>query len=279
VTCAYFSTLRSRIYPSVRMFSTTTSPPANRVERFVPSAKSALVVGNDDYHTIDKLKSCVKDAQDMHAELTKLGFDAEILVNGSGATVKDALARLGAKRVPGDLCLFYYSGHGLEYSNRNYVLNCSHDAEKGSPKDALLLQGILWLMCYKAENGVTAIISDACRYSPTLRPPALTKEERKIITEISPKESEFIFEFATGPNEAAYAGDTGANSEFTSHLLPLLSQDLDFVSMFTLARKRMRAAGTQQQSWTHNCLTRSVYLSAPNIVTPSGATSTSELTQ
>jgi len=28
------------------------------------------------------------------------------LVNGSGATVKDALARLGAKRVPGDLCLF-----------------------------------------------------------------------------------------------------------------------------------------------------------------------------
>lgn len=48
-------------------------------------------------------------------------------------------------------------------------------------------------------------------------------DERRVITDVPPAKSEFLFEFATAPNDVAIAGGPNQNSLFTSFLLPELS--------------------------------------------------------
>ena len=96
----------------------------------MPQSKIALVIGNDDYITTNKLLSCAKDAQDVHNALvsyvmphnldaaifihSSIGFDSELLTNTDGRGARAAIARLATRRVPYDICLFYFSGHGVE---------------------------------------------------------------------------------------------------------------------------------------------------------------------
>jgi hypothetical protein len=44
-----------------------------------------------------------------------------------------------------------------------------------------------------------------------------------VITDVPPFQSEFLFEFATAPNDTALGGGPNQNSLFTSFLLPALS--------------------------------------------------------
>eukprot|EP00026_Physarum_polycephalum_P020300 Phypoly_transcript_22789.p1 GENE.Phypoly_transcript_22789~~Phypoly_transcript_22789.p1 ORF type:complete len:191 (+),score=8.90 Phypoly_transcript_22789:87-575(+) len=148
-----------------RMYSTSV--------RSFPSSKCALVVGNDEYAIADKLPSCAKDALDVHNTLKSIGFDSVLLTNASGDSVKDAIFDLGKRRTPNDICLFYFSGHGLEYSGRNYLLNITEPVEKGGRSDQILLQAIISALCLKAKNGKTVVISDACRVKEG-RAPALS---------------------------------------------------------------------------------------------------------
>eukprot|EP01111_Echinosteliopsis_oligospora_P013461 TRINITY_DN4834_c0_g1_i4.p1 TRINITY_DN4834_c0_g1~~TRINITY_DN4834_c0_g1_i4.p1 ORF type:complete len:247 (-),score=16.21 TRINITY_DN4834_c0_g1_i4:173-913(-) len=220
--------------PFARTYSSVPLAPAKK--SFIPSKKVALVIGNDDYTIIPQLQSCVKDAKDVHSQLKSIGFEAELLTNANLRETKSALLRIADKRVPNDICLIYYSGHGIEYSGRGYLM---------------------------ADNGKTVFISDSCR-TPTRPAPPLREGEEGIITAVPPHVSQFHLEFATSPNDIAWDGESANhNSLFTSYLLPLLTRrDLDLNSLFTVVRKNMEDAGIEQRPWTHHCMTTSVCLAA-----------------
>eukprot|EP01111_Echinosteliopsis_oligospora_P013460 TRINITY_DN4834_c0_g1_i3.p1 TRINITY_DN4834_c0_g1~~TRINITY_DN4834_c0_g1_i3.p1 ORF type:complete len:270 (-),score=20.30 TRINITY_DN4834_c0_g1_i3:173-982(-) len=243
--------------PFARTYSSVPLAPAKK--SFIPSKKVALVIGNDDYTIIPQLQSCVKDAKDVHSQLKSIGFEAELLTNANLRETKSALLRIADKRVPNDICLIYYSGHGIEYSGRGYLMGTS----KGSYKDAMLIGMLLTTVCTQADNGKTVFISDSCR-TPTRPAPPLREGEEGIITAVPPHVSQFHLEFATSPNDIAWDGESANhNSLFTSYLLPLLTRrDLDLNSLFTVVRKNMEDAGIEQRPWTHHCMTTSVCLAA-----------------
>ncbi|CAF5147882.1 unnamed protein product, partial [Rotaria sp. Silwood1] len=74
----------------------------------------ALIFGNEDYSDAAKLKSCVKDADDMAATLTSLGFQCTKYHNLNKRSTDIAIRDFCATIEDDDCILIYFSGHGME---------------------------------------------------------------------------------------------------------------------------------------------------------------------
>lgn len=73
----------------------------------------ALVIGNNDYQHLSKLKSAATDAQATAALLAeRYGFKVKLLLNATRDQTLAELNRLRAELGPEDNLLIYYAGHG-----------------------------------------------------------------------------------------------------------------------------------------------------------------------
>lgn len=140
----------------------------------------ALVVGNGDYQDDDlDLGSPVSDASQMKRALEELGFDVIYLPNANQIQMESAFRKLGEKlahtapnRQP--VGLFYYSGHGVEYQGKTYLV--AVDAKNlGAAKDLAPAKGFVSLASlYKEVNELnrkgkdikSLFILDNCRDNP-----------------------------------------------------------------------------------------------------------------
>ena len=88
--------------------------------------KLALIIGNDNYHrSSNKLQNSVKAAEELRDLLEKMDFTVVLKTNTSNGSqmmseVKDFNDT--CKIQDGDLILFYYSGHGFQFENKNYLI-------------------------------------------------------------------------------------------------------------------------------------------------------------
>lgn len=85
----------------------------------------ALVVGNNDYPNLDKLKTAVTDAKEVAALLRKsYGFSVTLLLNGTRDQIIAALDEYRKILKKDDNLLIYYAGHGWmdKESERGYWL-------------------------------------------------------------------------------------------------------------------------------------------------------------
>lgn len=73
----------------------------------------ALVIGNNDYQHVEKLKTAVADAEAV-AKLLKeqYGFTVTVLKNGTRAQMVSALSKYRRTLKASDNLLVYYAGHG-----------------------------------------------------------------------------------------------------------------------------------------------------------------------
>ena len=87
--------------------------------------RKALIVGINEYQNPNNnLQGCVPDAQDMAATLRMLGFPASkqrLLINEQASTdgILAGLDWLTKDMASGDVCIFYYSGHGSQVADLN----------------------------------------------------------------------------------------------------------------------------------------------------------------
>jgi len=84
----------------------------------------ALVIGNSDYSS-GSLPNPANDAKLIGDALTSLGFDVIARRNADQITMKRAIQEFGSRLEsagPGAVGLFYYAGHGLQLSGRNYLI-------------------------------------------------------------------------------------------------------------------------------------------------------------
>src|ERR1700730_8070753 len=79
-----------------------------------PPQRLALLIGNSNYEHLDQLKNPKNDVSQLAAKLQKLGFDASIEYDLNHDGFVDALSTFENKIAPGDIVLFYYSGHGIQ---------------------------------------------------------------------------------------------------------------------------------------------------------------------
>ena len=87
--------------------------------------KRALVIGIGEYEEGRKLPNTVKDANDMSSTLKKIDFIIdEPKLNLTKKNMKHALAEFEDLIQPGDMVLFYFAGHGIQFE---VCINMSDD--------------------------------------------------------------------------------------------------------------------------------------------------------
>ena len=95
-------------------------------------AYHALVIGNNNYRELPKLKTAANDAKSVAKLLTDdYGFETKLLLDATRADIFTELGRLRAKLTPNDNLLIYYAGHGIldELGQQGYWLPVDAQAD------------------------------------------------------------------------------------------------------------------------------------------------------
>ena len=198
--------------------------PENRGFLIVPSTSQAvdkrrvaLVIGNEAYH-IAPLRNPVNDATDLKKALTGLGFKVILRTNANKKAMITAMREFGKQLRRGNTGLFYYSGHGLQLENRNFLVPIGADIKNEADVEfeSVDANRVLRQM-EQANNGVNLVFLDACRDNPYAS--SFKSLTRGLARMDSP--SGTLIAYATAPGDVAEDG-TGRNGTFTKHFLSAL---------------------------------------------------------
>jgi uncharacterized caspase-like protein len=232
----------------------------------------ALVLGNAGYASLPPLANAVNDGKAIAARLTEMGFE---VVAGFDLTKADTQATMAkfARTVRGaDLALFYYAGHGLQVSGRNYLLPVDAVLEDETSLDFEAVSLDFVLRQLSRETKVRLVFLDACRDNPlAARGKTSFSDVGKGLAEVQFQDggSGTLIAFATSPNEAAYDGD-GPNSPFASALLDHLGdENVPLTTVMTrITGDVFKATAGKQRPWINASLTDDVILNPVTVSTP-----------
>ena len=129
--------------------------------------RKALVIGNDEYKYVSTLRNAVFDAQSMADGLTKVGYQVTLKTNLDDKGMKLALRNFKLQVDAGDEVAFFYSGHGVQFGQSNYLLpvDIAGDNEDQVKDESMPLERLLADMLDKRAKFTLAMI-DACRDNP-----------------------------------------------------------------------------------------------------------------
>ena len=174
----------------------------------------ALVIGNGDYKDAP-LKNPANDATDMAKVLETCGFSVSLMKNVTQKEMEQAVRLFGKQLKKGGVGLFYYAGHALQLSGRNYLIptNSIIESEIDVKYEGVDVGLILGKM-EDAGNEINIVLLDACRNNPFAR--SFRSQIRGLVRIDAPKGS--IIAYATSPGSVAADGD-GQNGVYTKYLL------------------------------------------------------------
>jgi TPR repeat protein len=210
----------------------------------------ALVIGNNDYQKLPKLKTAVEDARDVGRILEKdYGFKVRVLQNATRYDTLSALNDMRAKLTAEDNFLVYYAGHGEldEKNQRGHWLPV--DAEPESTTN--------WISNVQITDILNAmnvrqllVVADSC-YAGTLTRSAITQlaggiteEDRMKAIELMAKSRSRMVMTSGGVKPVLDSGGTGKHSVFAQSFLEFLQQNdgvLTGHAMFGLLRDKIVA--------------------------------------
>lgn len=126
--------------------------------------KRALVIGNATYGTFTLLNSS-RDASDFRKVLLKCGFEVQYGIDCNREKMSNLIDSFEATVKINDVCLIYFSGHGIQYDNKSLLL--SVDAPMKSSREKLLnycidAQNMLTRISVRSKY-MTILILDCCR--------------------------------------------------------------------------------------------------------------------
>jgi len=240
------------------------------------AAKIALVIGNSAYNKnysvlkLSRLSNPVNDAIDIAAELRNLGFEVILKTNIGKKAMKVAVRDFSRRlRKRGTVGLFFFSGHGIQHNNLNYLIPLKADIQTSIDVDdeAFKANYVLRHMKKYNSNGVNIIILDACRNS--IPEDVFQKRESMGFDGINQGLTSMnaptggLIAYATAPNKVSWGGLPGErNSVYTKHLLKALREQANasIVNLFMQVRRNVMAETktetVQQVPWELSSLTK-----------------------
>ena len=202
------------------------SPPVARTQQRQAAPQTgggyhALVIGNNDYRSLPKLKTAEADAREVAAVLKEFyGFETRLLINATRQQTVSALYSYRRTLGPEANLLIYYAGHGIN----------DKDADKAYwlPVDADRDDESTWIIADEITTGIRVIparhvlvISDSC-YSGTLTrglgeslPPPNAREQ--FLQRMDAGRSRTLM--ASGGDEPVADSGSGGHSVFAAALL------------------------------------------------------------
>ena len=223
--------------------------------------RHALVIGNSDY-TDDRLENAVNDAEEVAHTLQEIGFSVTLVRNADRRTIDDAVESFSNRLGPGEIGLFYFSGHGVQVEGENYLvpINAQLRRQADAQYDAVPLGKVI-----NALEGTRAtakiIILDACRNNPFYRrwlPSARGVTTRGLAAPLTSGSGGTLIAFATAPGKvAADRIGNSSNSPFTTHLLRhIKTPNLDVYRLFRRVREDVaQVTSNEQIPWVSESLT------------------------
>jgi len=199
----------------------------------------ALVIGNNNYGSLPKLKTARNDAQ-MVANILKsnYGFNVTLLLDAKRSDIVAALAKFREKLSNKDNLLIYYAGHGF--------LDKEGDEGYWLPVDATKNNEINWISNSSITTQLKAmeakhvlIIADSCYSGKLGRDVHIVKRTPDYYSRISRKKARSVI--ASGGLEPVIdSGGKGNHSVFTSALIAALQENnavIDTSELFNKIRR------------------------------------------
>jgi hypothetical protein len=199
----------------------------------------ALVIGNDDYRYLPKLKTAVNDARALSAVLSRhYGYEVTTLYNATRADILKALNRYRTLLRADDNLLIYYAGHGWldEEEDRGYWL----------PVDASQTDDVHWIPNGSITSKTRAIeakhimvIADSCYSGKLVRGIHVNQKTPSYLKRLATRKARVVLT-SGGIEPVSDAGGRDDHSVFASALLEALSRNQDVLEgheLFTLIRR------------------------------------------
>ncbi len=227
----------------------------------LPAARKALLIGNGAYSS-RALKNPVNDASDLEAALKDLGFETTLVKNGDYAAMYRGIESFTDGLVYGDEAIFYFSGHGVQIADNNYLLPIGDRKLTDKIDFDTYAISATWTLGKLAKARVSVMILDACRDNPTL---SRSVAGKKGLAKLEPESGSQYVIYATEKDTEASDGD-GRNSPFAQSLLSHIKSPVSVgEELMRLIRSDVRKATNNQQIPTaYGLLDEPYYLAAPD---------------
>jgi uncharacterized caspase-like protein len=173
----------------------------------------ALVIGNSKYQGAP-LRNPIHDAEDLTKLLNLFRFTVITRTNVNQRQMEDAVNEFAQMIKGSDVALFYYSGHGTQVREENYLIPVGENIQSESDvRYKAVNAGYVVGKMEEAKTQTNIIILDACRNPPYKGFQSLS---RGLTMMQAPQGT--IIASATAPNSIAQ-DDSGRNGVYTRHLL------------------------------------------------------------
>ena len=212
----------------------------------------ALVIGNESYRHLNELSNPAHDAAVIGASLQAAGFEligGKPLVDADKRGIESAIRAFGKQLEGGAIGLFYYSGHGVQVGDRNYLVPVEAAPHNAADVDFELVS--VELVMKQIANGggrLSMVILDACRTNP-LSGNGTRAGGGGLAAMDAPQGT--IISYATAPGKTAADGPAGSNSPYATALAKAMRQPgLGVLDMFNQVGVAVdQATSGKQQPW------------------------------
>jgi len=190
--------------------------------------KIALLIGNDDY-SFSPLSNPLNDVDGIYKTLKGIGFDfIKVLKNVSKNRMEDELANFSQRATNAEIALIYFSGHGMQVNNKNYMFPAKTTATKQIHLRTLVDLDYLIDSATSAKYGI--VLVDACRNNPLVKYFQNGKYKgtfsKKGLGKVTPTAGQIVIGFATSAGETAEDGN-GNMSPYAKALSERLKENDD----------------------------------------------------
>lgn len=210
-----FALLPSAVHAQ-RGLNTNHTPPPHTPGRF-----HALVIGNNAYTSLPRLKTAEADARAVAALLREsYGFETKLLLDATRQQIVSALYAYRQTLGPGSNLLIYYAGHGFKDPEEQKAYWLPVDAVRDDPSNWIMADEVTTRIKVMPARHVI-VVSDSC-YSGTLMrgigeaPPA-AGERAQFLQRMMAGRSRTLM--ASGGDEPVADGGGGNHSVFANALL------------------------------------------------------------
>lgn len=194
--------------------------------------KEALVIGCATYTNATPLPLVKTDVTDVAAALRTLGFNVTPVTDPGIDAFNKAVLRFKAAAKGTRVVLVYYSGHGIEHDNINYLLpvDCTLDDDAQLRSQAVNVETLLTDLKATAAPAKTVIL-DCCRDNPfgkEVKSWAATKSaaDANVLRELGeaeiPEATMVVFASSSGRKAAARLNKDSTHSPFTAAFLEFM---------------------------------------------------------
>ena len=218
-------------------------------DHVVAGDRKALVVGNAGYVDI-ALRNTINDAKGVAADLQELGFEVFLGTDLNRRSFEEIVRKFSDAIKPGDVAVFFYAGHGIQYQGENYMIPLDADIQHQADLQdrSISLRRIMGYL-EATESSLNIIILDACRDNPFIETFRGSSRGSSGLAQVQGPRGTLLA-YATRPGAVALDG-AGDHSPYTEQLRHFLKQPgLSLTEMFNeVALAVLETTQGRQEPW------------------------------